>query len=372
MHKKIAILPGDGIGLEVMQQTLRVLDHIAKIYNHHFEYLEAKIGGVAYESCGTHCPQETLDICDQADALLFGSVGGPLEQQHLAKWKNCEANSILKLRKHFNFNINIRPIKVYPELVPHCPLKSEVIKKGIDMLIFRELVGGIYFGRHEFSIQNSHRQAIDECVYDETQIRSIAHEAFKAAQLRRKKVCSVDKANVLATSKLWRDIVTEVAKKYPDVTLTHMLVDNCAMQMMINPKQFDVILTENMFGDILSDLAAALPGSLGLIPSASLNPQGKGLYEPSGGSAPDIAGKGIANPSAQILSAAMMLHYSFALLKEAQLIEEAVKATINSGMTTIDLAQEKSRSCSTIEFVDAVNSYIQHKATINHKATASE
>ncbi len=356
MNKKIAVLAGDGIGPEVMTETLRVLAVIASKFSHNFEYLQGKIGGQAYDSYQNHCPEETMQICRKADAILFGSVGGPVTEQQQPKWKNCEANSILKLRRHFNLNINIRPIVVYPELSGISPLKSQTIHEGIDCVIFRELTGGIYFGRHEQSIIDKQRQAVDDCIYTEQQIQSILHAAFKAAQSRRKKLCSVDKANVLATSKLWREVSEEISKDYPDVQLTHMLVDNCAMQMVINPQQFDVIVTENMFGDIISDLAAALPGSLGLIPSASLNAHGLGLYEPSGGSAPEIAGKGIANPCAQILSAAWMLKLSFGLAKEAQLIENAVKSTIASGIMTADL--HKTSCVSTAKFVDAVITHI--------------
>lgn len=352
MKKKIAILAGDGIGPEVMHESLRVLSAIAEKFNHEFEYLNGKIGGDAYDTYQSHCPEETLQLCHSTDAILFGSVGGPITAQHLPKWQNCEANSILKLRKYFNLNINIRPIHVYPELKHLCPLKPEIIQNGIDVVIFRELTGGLYFGQHQQMQTEQQRSALDECIYQEDQIAPIAHAAFKAARLRHKKLCSVDKANVLATSKLWRAVMNEVAKAYPDVELTHMLVDNCAMQIILNPQQFDVIVTENMFGDIISDLAAALPGSLGLIPSASLNNQGLGLYEPSGGSAPDIAGQGIANPCAQILSAALMLNYSFGLHNEATLITRAIQSTLNRGILTQDL--DKTQKISTRMFVDAV------------------
>ncbi len=358
MKKKIAVLAGDGIGPEVMQETLRLLDVVAKKFHHHFDYVEGAIGGYAYDISGSHCPEKTLQICQTMDAILFGSVGGPVTEQHQPKWHQCEVNSILKLRKHLNLNINIRPITVHAQLASHCPLKPETISHGIDMLIFRELTGGIYFGRHERSTKNHQRTALDECVYEENQIRKIAEAAFKSAVTRRKKLCSVDKANVLSTSQLWRDIVNEVAKDYPDVTLTHMLVDNCAMQLIINPHQFDVIVTENMFGDILSDLAAALPGSLGMVPSASLNDEGLGLYEPSGGSAPDIAGRGIANPCAQILSAAMMLRHSFDMHEEANIIENAVKTTLLQGIVTPDLSQKNTKTVGTKAFVDAVIAHI--------------
>jgi 3-isopropylmalate dehydrogenase len=354
VDKKIAVLAGDGIGPEVMSESLRVLDAIAEKFHHHFTYQHALIGGAAYEQFQSHCPEATLNTCAHADAILFGSVGGPITAQHEDKWKNCETNSILKLRKQFNLNINIRPIQVYPQLANNCPLKPDVIGDGIDIVIFRELNGGIYFGHHEQTLENNQRRALDECVYHENQITPIIHAAFKAAQLRNKNLCSVDKANVLATSKLWREIANEIAPQYPDVTLTHMLVDNCAMQMVINPRQFDVIVTENMFGDIISDLAAALPGSLGLIPSASLNAAQLGLYEPSGGSAPDIAGLGIANPCAQILSAAMMLRYSFGLDAEAICIENAVKNSLARGIMTRDIIKDKNLGVSTAAFVDAV------------------
>lgn len=359
MKKRIAVLSGDGIGPEVMRQTLRVLDCIAEKYNHQFEYIEGKIGGQAFDLYHSHLPDETLRICQSADAILFGSVGGPVNQQHLVKWQHCEVNSILKLRKYFNLSINIRPISVFPELAECSPLQKNKIKDGINLILFRELTGGIYFGEHKQLKEDNIRTASDSCIYDEMQVNTIAHSAFQAAMNRNKKICSVDKANVLATSKLWREVVNEVADHYPEVELTHMLVDNCAMQMVLNPQQFDVILTENLFGDIISDLAAALPGSLGLIPSASINADGLGLYEPSGGSAPEIAGKDIANPCAQILSAAMMLRHSFEMHKEASLIEEAINATFAKGMITVDLTSDETKAKSTSQFTDFIIDYIE-------------
>ncbi len=352
MKKKIAVLAGDGIGPEVMQETVKVLEVVAKKFAHDFDYVEGDIGGAAYERYAQHCPPETTKICQTADAILFGSVGGPITEQHLAKWKNCETNSILALRKQFNLTINIRPIVISSSLMNKSPLKETIIHPGVDCVIFRELTGGIYFGRHELSEQNEQRVALDECIYSEKQISQIAHHAFQSARLRKKKLCSVDKANVLMTSKLWRNVMNEVASNYPDVQLTHMLVDNCAMQLVLNPNQFDVIVTENMFGDILSDLAAALTGSLGLIPSASLNDVGFGLYESSGGSAPDIAGQGIANPCAQVLSAALMLRHSFSLHEEAFSIEKAVRETLAIGKVTHDLTKDKRDAVSTSEFID--------------------
>jgi 3-isopropylmalate dehydrogenase len=337
---RIAILAGDGIGPEVMAQALRVLRKIAEKFKLNFEYSTALIGGAAYNQYQNHCPAETLKICEDSDAILFGSVGGPINESNLEKWKNCEANSILALRKAFSFNANFRPARVYKELEAICPLKPELLEKGVDVLIIRELLGDIYFGEHKEYLENNKRKASDVAVYDEDQISSIARIGFDAASKRRKKLTSVDKANVLATSKLWRQVVSEIAQEYPSVQYENMLVDNCAMQIIKNPAQFDVILTSNLFGDILSDAAAVLPGSLGLTPSASLNANGFGLYEPSGGSAPDIAGTGLANPLAQILSAAMMLRYSFGLNNEADSIENAVEAILKAGFRTKDIAQE--------------------------------
>ena len=340
MKKTIAILAGDGIGPEVMTQAQRVLDAIAQKFGHHFTYLPALIGGAAFDAHGTHFPDETLAVCQQADAILFGSVGGPINEQHLPKWQGCEAKSLLSLRKAFQFNTNIRPAKVYPALQAICHLKDRIIANGIDVVIFRELLGDLYFGKHETTTVNGVRQAQDQALYDEQQIRAILHPAFKAAQQRKGKLHSVDKANVLDTSKLWRAVANEVAAEYPEVELEHMLVDNCAMQLITHPGQFDVIVTSNMFGDILSDAAAVLPGSLGLMPSASLNDQGFGMFEPSGGSAPDIAGQDKANPIAQILSAAMMLRYSFGLDQEATAIEHAVETALAQGARTQDIAGE--------------------------------
>ncbi|MEK6731205.1 MAG: 3-isopropylmalate dehydrogenase [Pseudomonadota bacterium] len=349
MKKKIAILPGDGIGPEVMRETLRVLDCIEKVFNHSFDYLESEVGGQAYDRYQSHCPEKTLKICENADAILFGSVGGPVAEQQQAKWKNCEINSILKIRKHFNFSTNIRPVIIYPALANSSPIKNS---QSVDFVVFRELLGGIYFGRHERTMKDNQKIAIDESYYHENQIKQIAHAAFNAARSRKKRVHLIDKANVLATSKLWREIVMEIAQDDSEIELIPMFVDNCAMQMVINPAQFDIILTENMFGDILSDLGAALSGSIGMMPSASLNSEGFGLYEPAGGSAPDIANQNIANPCAQLLSAAMMLRYSFHAEEEAQAIEKAVKKTLSRGIATRDIKKEKPASTSI--FIDAI------------------
>jgi 3-isopropylmalate dehydrogenase len=354
MDKKIAVLAGDGIGPEIMTQALRVLDAIATKFDHSFEYEEGVVGGAAWDEHQNHFPAPTEELCKGVDAILFGSVGGPLEEAHLDKWKNCEANSILAIRKAFGFNANFRPAKVYPQLREICPLKDSVIGDGVDLLIIRELVGDIYFGEHKQYEEDGQRKALDVAEYDEEKVRNIAHIGFQAAQKRRKRLHSVDKANVLSTSKLWREVVREVAQEYSDVDYSDILVDNCAMQIIRDPGAFDVVLTPNMFGDILSDAAAVLPGSLGLTPSASLNPQGLGLYEPSGGSAPDIAGKGVANPIAQILSAAMMLQFSFGLTEEATLIEKAVDTALEKGIRTADIAPAGSVPVGTVEFTDAV------------------
>jgi 3-isopropylmalate dehydrogenase len=340
MKKNIAVLPGDGIGPEVMPQAIKVLENVARIFRHEFAFNHAYAGGAAFEKFGSHLPEETLAVCTNSDAILFGSVGGPVDQMHLPKWKGCEANSILTLRKTFKFNANYRPVRVFPQLSSLSPLRPEIVNRGIDMLFLRELLGDAYFGEHtSYKQDNGKRAARDVSTYTEEQVSSIAHVAFKAAQKRRKKVTSVDKANVLEASRLWRTVVTEVAAQYPDVELEHMLVDNCAMQIVRDPAHFDVVLTTNMFGDILSDAAAVLPGSLGMLASASINSDGFGLYEPPGGSAQDIAGSGTANPIAQILSAALLLRFSFNFEDEARTIEAAVEKTLDDGYRTKDIAR---------------------------------
>lgn len=335
---KVAVLPGDGIGPEVMAEALKVLNVISEKYNHKFEFNEAYVGGTAYDKTGTPLPEETIKVCESSEAVLFGSVGGP-KWDNLPPEKQPERGALLPLRKHFKLFANIRPVKIFPALAHSSSLKHELVKDGIDIVFFRELTGGIYFGQPK-KIAEDGKSAVDTMAYNEEEIRRIAIKAFESARLRNKKVCSVDKANVLMTSILWRRIVTEIHEKdYSDVELTHLFVDNAAMQLVRYPAQFDVILTENMFGDILSDEAAMLTGSLGMLPSASINEKGFGLYEPIGGSAPDIAGKGIANPIAQILSAALMLRYSFNLDKEAKAIENAVAETLNAGYRTKDILE---------------------------------
>lgn len=338
MRKTIAVLSGDGIGPEVISEAIKVLLKIAENFGHEFVIKKALIGGAAWEVYGTHFPEATKRICEESDAILFGSVGGPIQEQENAKWKDCERNSILQLRQHFRFQTNLRPARIYPALIDSCILRPQIIGNGIDILCIRELLGDIYFGEHRLELIGGVKHATDVMEYDEKTIADIAHAAFQAARNRRRKVTSVDKANVLACSRLWREVVAEVSKAYPDCQLEHLLVDNCAMQLIRNPTSFDVLLMPNMFGDILSDEVSVLAGSLGMLPSASLNRFGFGLYEPSSGSAPDIAGKGIANPIGQILSAAMMLEYSFQLVQEARVIHQAVEKSLDQGFRTIDIS----------------------------------
>lgn len=351
MKKTIAVLSGDGIGPEVMSEAIKVLLRIAEGFGHKFILQNAVIGGAAWEIHGVHFPEETKKICERSDAILFGSVGGPIQEQGNAKWKDCEHNSILKLRQYFCFQTNLRPSKVYPALADSCVLRPQIIGNGVDILCVRELSGDIYFGEHRIEVIDDVKNAIDVMTYDEKTIADIAHAAFQAARHRRKKVTSVDKANVLACSRLWREVVTEISKEYSDCQLEHLLVDNCAMQLIRCPTAFDVLLMPNMFGDILSDEVSVLAGSLGMLPSASLNKHGFGLYEPSSGSAPDIAGKSIANPIGQILSAAMMLEYSFQMIEESAAIHQAVEKSLQQGFRTIDISTPKDRlrPISTIE-----------------------
>jgi len=337
MNLKIVTLPGDGIGPEVLNQGVKVIRTIEKKYNHKIEVLEGIIGGIAIDKFGTPLPLETLEICKESDAILLGAVGGP-------KWDNLPGNlrpekALLELRGGFNFFANIRPIKIFEPLTFSSTLKPEILKDA-DFVIIRELTGGLYFGKpKERRVENGEELAIDTMIYRTSEIERIAHIAFETAIQRRKKVTSVDKANILECSRLWREVVEKVSPKYPSVTLEHMYVDNCAMQIVRNPRQFDVILTENTFGDILSDEAAIITGSIGMLPSASLGEGKKGLYEPIHGSAPDIAGKNIANPLGTILSVAMTFRYSFNLKEEADDIEKAVSRIVSEGYFTQDLFQ---------------------------------
>ena len=348
MEKKITVLPGDGIGPEVVAQAVKVLQLIAKRYNHTFHFEYGVIGGAAIDQVNNPLPDETIQLCEHSDAVLLGAVGGPkwdLNPPELRPEKG-----LLKIRKHFDLFANLRPVKAFPSLLKSSPLKQEVAE-NVDLMIVRELTGGIYFG--EPRIQ-THDSAVDTCVYTRHEIERIVENAFVLARLRKGKLTSVDKANVLATSRLWREVVEELKVKYPDVQVEHHLVDSVAMKLITNPSHFDVVVTENMFGDILSDEASVITGSLGVLPSASIRGDHYGLYEPVHGSAPEIAGLGIANPAATILSAAMMLQYSFGLKEEAAEIERAVSAVFADGFFTADLARDGSKTLSTAEWTDKV------------------
>lgn len=342
MDLKITCIPGDGIGPEIVAEAKKILDVIAKRYGHNMHYTDILMGGASIDVHGVPLTEEAVAVAKSADAVLMGSIGGDTTT---SPWYKLAPNlrpeaGLLAIRKELNLFANLRPAVLYDELMGACPLKEEISAAGFDMLIMRELTGGLYFGEKKILEENGVRSAVDTLVYDEHEIRRIAIKGFDIAMKRRKKVTSVDKANVLASSRLWRSVVNEVAKDYPEVTLEHMLVDNCAMQLVKDPAQFDVILTENMFGDILSDEASMVTGSIGMLASASLNDTKFGLYEPSHGSAPDIAGKDIANPIATILSAAMMLRYSFDLDREADAIENAVRQVLRDGYRTTDIMSD--------------------------------
>jgi 3-isopropylmalate dehydrogenase len=348
IEMKIAVLPGDGIGKEIMGPALKVLRKL----DLGLEFEEAHVGGAGYEASGDPLPEATLKLAREADAILFGAIGDP-RYDTLERAKRPE-QAILRLRKELKLFANLRPAMVYPPLVNTSTLRPEVIA-GLDMLIVRELTGDIYFGQPRgIRTEGGEREGFDTMRYSESEIRRIAHTGFKAARKRNNKLCSVDKANVLETSQLWREVVTAVGKEYPEVALSHMYVDNAAMQLLRNPKQFDVIVTGNMFGDILSDEASMLCGSIGMLPSASLDESGKGLYEPIHGSAPDIQGKNIANPLATILSAAMMLRYSLNQDAAATRIEKAVQKVLSDGLRTADIAEPGMKKLGTIEMGEAV------------------
>ena len=342
MELNITCIPGDGIGPEIVREAKKVLDKVAQIYAHEIKYKDILMGGASIDVHGVPLTEEAVADAKAEDAVLMGSIGGDTTT---SPWYKLPPNlrpeaGLLGIRKALNLFANLRPAVLYEELAGACPLKEEISAKGFDMLIMRELTGGLYFGERKTVEENGVRKAVDTLTYDENEIRRIAIKGFDIARKRKKKVTSVDKANVLDSSRLWRAVVEEVAKDYPDVMLEHMLVDNCAMQLVKDPAQFDVILTENMFGDILSDEASMVTGSIGMLASASLNDTKFGLYEPSHGSAPDIAGKDIANPIATILSAAMMLRYTFDLDKEADAVEAAVKEVLKEGYRTVDIMSE--------------------------------
>lgn len=361
MKLNIGVIKGDGIGPEIVTEAMKVLNRIAEVYGHECEYTELLMGGVSIDVHGIPLTEETIQKAKQCDAILMGSIGGDTRTSpwyQLEPSKRPEAG-LLKIRKALNLFANLRPAVLYEELKEACPLKEEIIQNGFDLMIMRELTGGLYFGERSTKEIDGVMTACDSLTYNEAEIRRIAKRGFDIAAKRRKKVTSVDKANVLDSSRLWRKVVEEVAQEYPDVTLEHMLVDNCAMQLVKDPAQFDVILTENMFGDILSDEASMVTGSIGMLASASLNETKFGLYEPSGGSAPDIAGKGIANPIATILSAAMMLRFTFDLDREADAVESAVQQVLKEGYRTIDIMSEGNTQIDTCEMGDRICSYIR-------------
>ena len=359
MGYKITLIPGDGIGPEIVREARKVLDAVGKKYGHEFDYTEILMGGCSIDAYGVPLTEEAVNTAKASDAVLLGAVGGNVGN---SKWYDVAPNlrpeaGLLKIRKDLELFANIRPAYLYSELKDACPLKDEIIGDGFDMVIMRELTGGLYFGERHTESVNGVMTAVDTLTYNEEEIRRIAIKGFEIAMKRRKKLVSVDKANVLDSSRLWRKVVAEVSKDYPEVEVTNMLVDNCAMQLVMNPGQFDVILTENMFGDILSDEASMITGSIGMLASASLNDTKFGLYEPSGGSAPDIAGQNKANPIATILSAAMLLRYSFDMDKEADAVEAAVDKALKDGYRTGDIMSEgmKHVTCSGMGDVIAAN-----------------
>lgn len=364
MDCKIVTIPGDGIGPEIVREACKVLNKVGEEFGHTFSYTEVLMGGCSIDANGVPLTEEALATAKQSQAILLGAVGGNVGN---SRWYDVAPNlrpeaGLLSIRKNLNLFANIRPAYLYKELADACPLKKEIIGDGFDLVIMRELTGGLYFGERHTEEVNGLRQATDTLTYNEEEIRRIAVKAFDIAMKRKKQVISVDKANVLDSSRLWRKVVEEVAVDYPEVTLSHMLVDNCAMQLVMNPGQFDVVLTENMFGDILSDEASMITGSIGMLSSASLNETKFGMYEPSHGSAPDIAGKDIANPIATILSAAMMLRYSFDLDQEAAVVEAAVQKVLTGGYRTVDIMSDGCNQVGTTQMADLIVSHIANES----------
>ncbi|WP_174729750.1 3-isopropylmalate dehydrogenase [Mesobacillus harenae] len=364
MKKRIAVLPGDGVGKEVARGAIEVLQAVGERFGHQFYFSYGRIGGVSIDQDGTPLPDETIELCKDSDAVLLGAVGGP-------KWDSLPGHlrpekGLLKIRKELNLYANLRPTSYYPSLADSSPLRKEIIE-GVDILMVRELCGGLYFGKpSERRQQGDKETVVDTLYYEKTEMERVIRLAFELAEKRSKKVTSVDKANVLESSRMWRETAEEVAKDFPEVALEHMLVDNAAMQMIKNPRQFDVVVTENMFGDILSDEASVLTGSLGMLPSASISTDGPYLYEPIHGSAPDIEGKNIANPIAMILSAAMMLRISFGLEQEAEAVENAVKEVLEGGGRTSDIAAKGKKNVSTTEMVEEIKATIlDNEAILN-------
>ena len=357
----IAVLPGDGIGPEVMAQAYKVLEAVRQRFGLKITTSEYDVGGAAIDKHGSPLPEATVAGCEQADAILFGSVGGP-KWEHLPPNDQPERGALLPLRKHFKLFSNLRPARLYQGLEEFCPLRADIAAKGFDILCVRELTGGIYFGQPKGREgQGVHEKAFDTEVYYRFEIERIARIAFESARKRRSKVTSIDKANVLQTSIMWREVVNEIAKDYPDVSLSHMYIDNATMQLIKDPSQFDVLLCSNLFGDILSDECAMITGSMGMLPSASMNEQAFGLFEPAGGSAPDIAGKNIANPIAQILSAALLLRYSLGADDAANAIEQAVNKVLEAGHRTGDLANGQ-QALGTSEMGDIIARFVKEGA----------
>ena len=356
MEKNITVLPGDGIGPEIIREAVKVLDRIGGKFGHSFHYTYVDIGGCSIDKYGVPITEEGMELCKSADSVLLGAVGGP-------KWDDCPAEirpekALLGVRKALGLFANLRPTRLFPQLADTSPLKREIVGDGIDLLIVRELTGGVYFGEHSTEEKDGELVATDIMPYSEHEIERIGRVAFETAMKRRKRLASVDKANVLDTSRLWRKVMHRLSEEYPEVEYSDVLVDNTAMQLIKNPTQFDVLVTENMFGDILSDEASMLTGSIGMMPSASLSEGTLGMYEPIHGSAPDIAGQNLANPLGTILSAAMMLRYSFDMAKEADVIEEAVNAVLDQGYRTGDILQEGCKKVSCSEMGDLVTAQI--------------
>ena len=359
MTKNIAVIRGDGIGPEIVEQTLKVLDKIADLYGHTFNYTDVDMGGCAIDKWGNPLPEETLKKCVESDSVLLGAVGGE-------KWNSVPGDmrpekGLLRLRAGMGVYSNNRPAKIWKQLADASPLKKEIVDKGIDFIIVRELIGGIYFGEHTTAEENGEKKAVDVLSYTESDIERIGRIGFETARKRDKKLCSVEKSNVLDSSRLWKSVMHRLAEEYPDVELSDMLVDNCAMQIVKNPAQFDVIVTENMFGDILSDEASMITGSIGMIPSSSLGATSCGLYEPIHGSAPDIAGMDIANPIGTVLSVAMMLRYSFDMPKEADAIENAVSSVLDEGFRTADIMSDGCKKVGCSEMGKLIISKLERK-----------
>ena len=359
MTKNIAVIRGDGIGPEIVEQTLKVLDKIADLYGHTFNYTDVDMGGCAIDKWGNPLPEEMLKKCVESDSVLLGAVGGE-------KWNSVPGDmrpekGLLRLRAGMGVYSNNRPAKIWQQLADASPLKKEIVDKGIDFIIVRELIGGIYFGEHTTAEENGEKKAVDVLSYTESDIERIGRIGFETARKRDKKLCSVEKSNVLDSSRLWKSVMHRLAEEYPDVELSDMLVDNCAMQIVKNPAQFDVIVTENMFGDILSDEASMITGSIGMIPSSSLGATSCGLYEPIHGSAPDIAGMDIANPIGTVLSVAMMLRYSFDMPKEADAIENAVSSVLDEGFRTADIMSDGCKKVGCSEMGKLIISKLERK-----------